>query len=162
MIKLYIANLGKYVEGELVGDWITLPITQDDFSDFLKTIQIDGERYEEIAIHDYMTDLGISIGEYESISKLNELAEATDGNEKEFSAIYEAIGDIDDSLRVLENHDYCLFADIDNEEDLGYEWVAEGLFGVNIPDSLSDFINYEAIGRSLDFTFTNNGAIYVY
>ena len=37
-LSVYIANLGEYVKGNLVGDWISLPIEESDFEDFLKTI----------------------------------------------------------------------------------------------------------------------------
>ena len=30
MIKVYLANLGKYNEGELVGEWLELPCTEEE------------------------------------------------------------------------------------------------------------------------------------
>lgn len=80
MIKLYIANLGKYNEGELIGDWIELPKTEAEIKQFLAEKVGLNEHCEECAIHDYETDLGLQIGEYDSIYKLNELAEQTEEN----------------------------------------------------------------------------------
>ncbi|GAA0347287.1 hypothetical protein GCM10008931_43210 [Oceanobacillus oncorhynchi subsp. oncorhynchi] len=85
-IKIYVANLGKYNEGILQGEWFTLP---HDIKDIYVTIGVgqydeqgnynhgveeDGRLYEEFAIHDYEAPFEIS--EYSSINKLNELAEA--------------------------------------------------------------------------------------
>ena len=68
-MKVYIANLGKYNEGELVGAWFTPPI---DIEEVKEVIGLNGE-YEEYAIHDY--ELPFEIGEYESIEEINRLCE---------------------------------------------------------------------------------------
>lgn len=60
-MRVYIANLGKYNEGELVGAWFTPPI---NFEDVKEKIGLIGE-YEEFAIHDY--ELPFEIGEYMEI-----------------------------------------------------------------------------------------------
>lgn len=48
-MRIYIANLGKYNEGELVGDWFTPPV---DYDEMAERIGLNDE-YEEYAIHDY-------------------------------------------------------------------------------------------------------------
>ena len=48
-MAVYIANLGKYNEGELVGAWFTPPV---DFEEVKERISLNDE-YEEYAIHDY-------------------------------------------------------------------------------------------------------------
>lgn len=30
MLKIYLTNLGKYAEGYLIGEWVELPITDDE------------------------------------------------------------------------------------------------------------------------------------
>lgn len=92
-VNVYVANLGKYNEGELVGEWISLPVTEDEMNEMFVRIGVgeivDGEYkhgkteiengmpycYEEYAIHDYETELPIEISEYSNLEKLNELAE---------------------------------------------------------------------------------------
>lgn len=64
-MQVYIANLGKYNEGELVGDWFTPPI---DFDTVKEQIGLNDE-YEEYAIHDY--ELPFDVGEYTPISEIN-------------------------------------------------------------------------------------------
>lgn len=56
--RAYITNLGKYTEGNTVGEWVDLPTTRDKLQDTMKRIGIgdkrpDGTTYEEIFITDY-------------------------------------------------------------------------------------------------------------
>ena len=80
-IKVYVANLGKYNEGNLKGGWITLPASNQQLAEFLKDTVGINERYEEYAIHD--VDLSalpaelsnnLNIGEYSNLEYLNMLA----------------------------------------------------------------------------------------
>lgn len=67
-MRVYIANLGKYNEGELVGDWFSFPIDEEDVAERIGL----NSYYEEYAVHD--TDsFPIEIGEYISIQELNEM-----------------------------------------------------------------------------------------
>ena len=47
-MAVYIANLGKYNEGYLVGAWFTFPIGEEDVKEKIGL----NEQYEEYAIHD--------------------------------------------------------------------------------------------------------------
>ena len=69
-MAVYIANLGKYNEGYLVGAWFTFPIDEEDVKEKIGL----NERYEEYAIHD-TDNFPIAIGEYVSIDELNEMYE---------------------------------------------------------------------------------------
>lgn len=62
-MRIYIANLGKYNEGELVGDWFTPPV---DYDEMAERIGLNDE-YEEYAIHDY--ELPFEIDEYTPIEE---------------------------------------------------------------------------------------------
>ena len=46
-MQVYIANLGKYNEGELVGDWFSFPLDEEVIAE---RIGLNAE-YEEYAIH---------------------------------------------------------------------------------------------------------------
>lgn len=88
MLNVWIGNLGKYNEGELVGDWLKLPVSKSELDNFLREkvgLQITQEEvenslakngvcYEEYMINDYETDLPIRLSEYENIYNLNLLA----------------------------------------------------------------------------------------
>lgn len=72
-MRVYIANLGKYNEGELVGDWFALLI---DWDDLKERIGLNSE-YEEYAIHDW--ELPFEISEYTSIEEINLLCSMAEG-----------------------------------------------------------------------------------
>ena len=68
--RVFVTNLGKYIEGELVGKWIDLPCSEVDFIGHLKDIEIDGEIYEEYFITD-TEYLPRTISQYSSLPSLN-------------------------------------------------------------------------------------------
>ena len=68
-MRVYIANLGKYNEGELVGAWFEPPIDMDEVRERIGL----NEQYEEYAIHDF--ELPFEIGEYTPIEEINRLCE---------------------------------------------------------------------------------------
>ena len=76
MLKIYLTNLGKYNEGELLGEWVELPVDEEELQEVFKRIGIssepdaEGNYYEEYFITDYETDFDLQIGEYENINKL--------------------------------------------------------------------------------------------
>ena len=57
-MRVYIANLGKYNEGELVGAWFEPPIDMDEVRERIGL----NDQYEEYAIHDF--ELPFEIGVY--------------------------------------------------------------------------------------------------
>ena len=85
-LEAYVTNLGKYNEGELIGEWVTFPIDEEEENELMKRIGCvyedeDGEWhnecYEEYFMTDYDCDVDIfkRYGEYVNIETLNELAE---------------------------------------------------------------------------------------
>ena len=50
LFEAYITNLGKYNEGELVGETLKFPTTTEEVQGLLKRIGVDGVRYEEFFI----------------------------------------------------------------------------------------------------------------
>ena len=77
VFEAYITNLGKYAEGQLVGETLKFPTTTEEVQSLLKNIGVDGVRYEEffitafdgdvMGLYDYLT-------EYENLDELNHLA----------------------------------------------------------------------------------------
>ena len=77
IFEAYITNLGKYAEGQLVGETLKFPATTEEVQSLLKNIGVDGVRYEEffitafdgdvMGLYDYLT-------EYENLDELNHLA----------------------------------------------------------------------------------------
>ena len=77
LFEAYITNLGKYNEGELVGETLKFPTSPQAVEALLKNIGVDGIRYEEFFITSFDGDvLGLYdyLGEYENLDELNHLA----------------------------------------------------------------------------------------
>ena len=95
-LSVYIANLDEYVKGNLIGNWISLPIKKKDFRDFLFTI----DNPEKVKILDYKDNLGLKglkIRKYKSLKEVNQLAkrmEDIDPSEvNTFNALYDELGE---------------------------------------------------------------------
>ena len=77
LLEAYLTNLGKYNEGELVGETLKFPTTTEEVQALLKRIGVDGVRYEEFFITSFDGDvLGLYdyLTEYENLDELNHLA----------------------------------------------------------------------------------------
>ena len=79
-MQVYIANLGKYNEGELVGDWFSFPLDEEVIAE---RIGLNAE-YEEYAIHD-TDNFPMEISEYTSIEELNRMPFPTSVPYKNYS-----------------------------------------------------------------------------
>lgn len=49
-ISVFVTNLGKYNEGELVGEWLALPTTSEQVKQCFERIGIDGINYKFVII----------------------------------------------------------------------------------------------------------------
>lgn len=160
-IDIWLGNLGKYVEGELIGEWINLPITAEEFQESLNRIGINKE-YEEYFIADFDTAFGadLHIGEYSNIEELNYLAgRLNELSEYELEVFESALslgnytdyGTIKGIINLTYNLDcYLLYSGVLNEYDLGYYWIEEsGTYNTEAMGHLSCYIDYESFGRDI-------------
>lgn len=161
-MKGFITNLGKYNEGELVGKWISFPIDEDDFQDELESIGVkENTMYEEWFITDYdcsLFDMYDAFGEYPNIDDINEVAEALEDHESEFTALMEVCS-YTDALGYLESENYTFYENM-TLEDLAYEIVEECY---ELPEIAQRYFDYKAFARDLSFdgySETSNGVIY--
>ncbi len=156
LFEAYITNLGKYNEGELVGETLRFPTSPQAMEALLKNIGVDGIRYEEFFITSFDGDvLGLYdyLGEYENLDELNHLACLLSEMPPDDLAKFEAalhIGahtsSVADIINLVENLDcFEFYPEIESEEDLG-RYYAEDL---PIPDGLKDYFDYEAYGRDI-------------
>ena len=172
----FITNLGKFNEGEIVGEWINFPIKQEVFQEVLDRICIN-ENYEEWFFSDYDTNLnGISdvVGEYANADELNYLAarlqEMDSYDYEKFYAMVEDEVDLPQSglpglINLTFNMDkYDLNTNVFDEEDLGRYIVQDsGQYDRWKLEDILDYIDYEAFGRDVSIndagTFTERGYI---
>lgn len=175
-LKAYVTNLGKYNEGELVGEWVTFPIDEDEEREVMKRIGCiyegeDGEwhneEYEEYFMTDYESGFGIYdyVGEYVNIETLNEYAERLEDirDDDLFLAILEDQNDLDDALNVYENERYQWYKGM-TMEGVAREFVDEGFYG-DVSEELKYYIDYEKLAINLDhdgYTEYDGGVLYTY
>ncbi|WP_075809127.1 antirestriction protein ArdA [Paraclostridium sordellii] len=162
-MRVYITNLGKYNEGELIGDWFVPPI---DWEDVKARINLNDE-YEEYAIHDW--ELPFGINEYSSIEDINRLSNMAE--ELKSIGMEESIVDIQNTFfssfeELYKNKDDIIcYSTCNDMTDVAYYFIDEcGILG-EISDSVRAYIDYGSYGRDLEmsgrFLVTNNG-VYEY
>lgn len=163
MLNIFITNLGKYNEGELVGEWVKLPVSEEELEAVFERIGIN-EEYEEHFITDYETDItGLKVGEYDSIEDLNELAETLEDLDEYEREIVEAmISEGYDLEEALEKKDDCMiYHDCNDMTDVAEQYAEETGLLDSIPENLRYYFDFEAYGRDMGiegtFVFTNNG-----
>ena len=92
-IKVFVSNLAKYNDGELTGQWTTLPV-DDVNKDILDKLDLGGDSkhgyHDEWFISDY--EAPFKIGEYDNLYALNELAEALEDYDS-IEDVYNALDD---------------------------------------------------------------------
>lgn len=151
-IKIYVANLGKYNEGELVGQWFTLPVDVEDIKEAVGVA--DGTDYEEMAIHDYESSL--RIGEYDNIDKLNEIAEAMeDMSDTDIEAVSCLVDDgvAKDFIEGIDKLEDCMFYhNCSNMGDVAYQWHEET--GTDMDAPLMNYVDWDRVGRDFDLEGT--------
>ena len=170
----FITNLGKYNEGELVGEWVKFPTTAEEMKKVFERIGIGqkddfGNPYEEWFITDYdcyVDGIYDKLGEYESLDELNYLASKLDDMKSweydQFCAAMEMgdhSGSVQEIINLTENLDcYDVYPDIHDYDDLGRYYIDE-LDAMQVPEHLKNYIDYEAYGRDValdeggDFTY---------
>lgn len=145
MLKGFITNLGKYNEGELIGEWIDFPIDEDELEEVFERIGIN-EQYEEYFFTDWECDFETGLGEYVSIEEVNELAEMLEGEDVELvEAIIEATGY--DLRTAIDHTGRASFYSGSSLMDLAYEFVDE----MDLPEFARRYFDYEAFARDLGF-----------
>lgn len=170
-MRIYIANLERYNAGELAGQWVELPTTREHLNNVLVEIgcgYIDHEdslclEYD-YAIHDYECDIkGMTISEYESPFKLNELAEQIAAiatcDEDAFKTYIDITGeDVAEVIesRPWENRHFIHIGHVWNvERAAGHAIIDECYCGIEQldEDTLIRFFDMEHFGRELQWDF---------
>ena len=153
MIKLFLANLENYNNGEIVGEWVELPI--------------DLNNSEEYIINDYQTNIeGLRIGKHDSIQELSELEDEYDNlSIKEQTTVksimeWEYYSDIKDAIYNVNN--FVLIEGVTNDEEYGNYIIEYNLMG-EAPMFLIKYIDMERLGndtysRSENY-YSGNGLI---
>jgi antirestriction protein len=168
--KLYVGTYAKYNAGSIEGKWLTLS-DYDDKEAFLKACAElhKDEADPELMYQDFEYLPRELYNESHLDDRIWEYLEY-DEDDREKIADYldevDSSADMDDALNAYQGNiddmrgDHLLFAS--KEEVYGHHVVEEGLFGEEIPESLQNYIDYEALGRDwlMDVTITDRNNIF--
>ncbi|AWK51070.1 antirestriction protein ArdA [Clostridium beijerinckii] len=163
MINVYITNLGKYNEGDLIGKWLELPATDEEIENVLKEIGIDGVLYEEYFFTDWEVIDGIEIKEYSSLKELNEIAGTLENlNEVDLEICQCLMKNENCTLdEAMEKKDNRIIINlekntmIDECSNLAYSYINE-IYG-DVSDlsreTLERYFDFKSFGRDLSYDY---------
>ena len=163
-INGYVANLGKYNEGQFVGEWVTFPVDEDEWNETLERIGIsdepdeNGKIYEEYFFADWDCGCDFGFGEYEDVERVNEIAERCDNlnsfEEEALESLIDYDFDPEEALDEIDDGDVLFYFNCDTMEDVAYEIVEQTGMLAGVDDTIARYFNYEQYGSYLDATGT--------
>lgn len=148
--RIWLGDLSKYVSGELSGEWLDLPMAEEELREKYNKYTNNGQT--EFFIADWECPVRSAIGEYTSPFAANEIAEKLESfDEDDLSKLIYLIDEnsysFEDALNQYE--DVTFYKDMRLKE-VAESLVDDGCFG-EIPKTLIYYIDYEAIARDLRY-----------
>lgn len=160
-MRIYITDLAAYNHGHLVGEWLTLPMEEEELREKLKGILLRGselcdneEVHEEYFISDWECEI-FEIGEYESIYKLNDKAEKIEDFEEDekqkirFLLESNYVSNLDEAIEKIE--------EVILHKEMTMKGVAEAYFiehGMleGLSNMVRNNIDYEGVANDLSIS----------
>ena len=171
MVKLFITSLSEYNNGNLIGEWISLPCDSSFLNQQIRKV-LASDNSEEIFITDWeWDDITIfEIGEYSDPTKLNAIVYQLD----QLSAYQlEAISFlISENICSINNLDDCIEKSYDvvihrNKimSDIAYDRVKEMVGYAEVPPIITNHIDYNSMGEEItlnEYFVEKNNTFYEY
>lgn len=152
-LKLYITNLGKYNEGDLIYGELNLPYGEGELEEVLEEIGINAE-YEEYFISDYETNLNIRIGEYTPINQLNDQIKDLECIGADVNIINGIAEHYTENLEEIFHHIHSgqvsTLHNVRNNLTLGMA-IMEELDNFKMPNHLKNHFNFEEYGEQSEY-----------
>lgn len=148
-IRIYVADLSAYNNGKLHGVWINATDELDDIQDQInEMLSKSPEGFaEEYAIHDFEGFAGYSLGEYEGIQTVHNIACFIEEHPEISGELLSHFGgDIEEAKQAIEeNYCGCHESLADYAEELTEETT-------QVPENLSFYIDYEKMARDMELS----------
>lgn len=146
-IRIYVACLAAYNNGQLHGEWIDATQELEDIQDQINQMlsRSPQQNSEEYAIHDYEGFAGYGVGEYEGIQSVHEMACFIERHPEIGGELLNNFGgSLEDARKAAdENYIGCYESLIDYAEELTTDTT-------EIPDNLRYYIDYEKIAYDME------------
>lgn len=146
--KIYIADLAAYNSGYLHGVWVDATDELDEITDQINSMLEASpvEDAEEYAIHDHEGFGGYSVGEYDSIETLHEVACYIEEYPSFGAELLNYYSDIDEARKAAEeSYNGCYGSLADYAQELT-EQTGE------VPKHLEFYIDYDRMGRDMEMS----------
>jgi antirestriction protein len=169
--RIYVASLSDYNAGRLHGEWINADQDAEAIHAAIATMLAGSKEpiAEEWAIHDYEGFGGLSLGEYESIELVAEVASLLSEHGGMFGALvghFGGLANIEDAKACMEGGYHGAFKSL---EDYVYEFV-DDCYGDSVkglPDFIRNHLDYEGMAHDLEisgdvFTIEYGGEVHVF
>ena len=145
-IRIYVADLSAYNNGKLHGVWIIATDELDDIQDQINDMLSKSPEgfAEEYAIHDYEGFGGYSLGEYEGIEAVHNVACFIEEHPEIGGELLDYYFYIDEARKAAEeNYCGCYKSLADYAEELTEQ-------STQIPENLAYYIDDEKMGRDME------------
>ena len=146
-IRIYVACLASYNNGQLHGRWIDAAQGEAHIWEGTKAMLAASPQpmAEEWAIHDYEGFKGAPVSEYSSFARNASFAEfIKEHGELGGALIAHYGGDLEDAESRIEDY----IGEYESLEDYARQLTEE--CGIDIPESLRFYIDYTAMGRDME------------
>lgn len=142
--RIYVANLAKYNEGKLVGQWIDVPTDKDELLEAIQAVAPDDDEW---AVHD-SEGLPKSLqGEHPDLDDLVKFAELCEEHDHEIvMAAIDNFHDLDEAEDQLDN----LAGVYPSKEEFAEEFLQETGELANLSKHLRHYFDYAGYVRDLE------------
>lgn len=145
-IRIYIACLAAYNNGILHGCWIDAEQDADAIYDDVRAMLAASpiENAEEWAIHDYEGFESVQLSEYEGLAEVSELAAFIAEHGEIGGHLINYLGCLADAKKAIED---AYAGEYKSLAEFAEELTEQS---TEIPESLRDYIDYEAMARDIE------------
>lgn len=124
----------------------------DDYEEFTGLLS-----KHDLEVEFWLLDDKYEVEDFKALEELLDFISVNDEGDIENAVAVKVEGIADTLEAALEWHNDNLFCENMTNEDLGYYIIDEGLFGVEIPDSLISYIDHEKLGRDWKYGLVEIG-----
>ena len=175
-MDVFLTDMASF-HSYLIGEWISLPMEEDELSQTIKRILkkgeeacADGSIHEEYFLTDWEGEEFFQVGEYTNVFKLNE--EVAHFNELDledyqiksvkFLMKSSIVSNLDEAIEKMEE---TVLYEETSFLDLAYQIVEEQYNLDDLPQFIANYFDYEALARDLElegFYHEIDGDIFYY
>lgn len=148
MIRIYIADLAAYNDGELVGAWID-PLNDAEVDEAIARFSHNGQ--SDWAIHDF--EAPFRIDEHDDVREVADWARTLEEALETYPPeVIEAVFDVldrDDGLNALKEDAVIVYEDCDTMTDVAHAEIEDMGLMRELPELVQSYFDFDAFGRDL-------------